>query len=284
MQATNDGKGPRAALVVAHPGHELAILGWLQAAAPTVFVLTDGGGREGRSRIGSTRDILALAGGTPGAIFGRFAESQVYGALLGGATAPFVKLAEELAGELVRGGFDTVAADAAEGFQPTHDVFRLVVDAAVERARRGGSALRSYEFVLFGRQDRSADAAAAAIRLALDDDGLARKLDLASRYQELTAEFRAAMTGDMAPVLAAFPDLAAIARERIGELGPEAYRVECLRPVPPARWRGIDVAAERPFFELYGEALARAGRVPQVIRLGHLEAVARALRAWLDAA
>lgn len=32
----------RAALVVAHPGHELRVYGWLEQARPRVFVLTDG--------------------------------------------------------------------------------------------------------------------------------------------------------------------------------------------------------------------------------------------------
>jgi hypothetical protein len=37
--ALPDGK---AALVVAHPGHELRVFHWLRLARPCVFVLTDG--------------------------------------------------------------------------------------------------------------------------------------------------------------------------------------------------------------------------------------------------
>jgi hypothetical protein len=34
----------RAALVIAHPGHELRALHWLRLSRPCVFVLTDGSG------------------------------------------------------------------------------------------------------------------------------------------------------------------------------------------------------------------------------------------------
>src|SRR5207253_5484219 len=34
--------GGRAALVIAHPGHELRVYHWLRLARPSVFILTDG--------------------------------------------------------------------------------------------------------------------------------------------------------------------------------------------------------------------------------------------------
>ena len=36
----------RAVLVVAHPGHELRVHGWLELARPTVCILTDGSGHQ----------------------------------------------------------------------------------------------------------------------------------------------------------------------------------------------------------------------------------------------
>src|SRR5262245_21413951 len=72
----------RPALVIAHPGHELRIHGWLCQHRPTVFVLTDGSGRGGRSRLGTTGRVLAQAGAEPGSIFGRYPDAAVYQALL----------------------------------------------------------------------------------------------------------------------------------------------------------------------------------------------------------
>jgi hypothetical protein len=54
---------------VAHPGHELRVFGWLHAARPRVFVLTDGSGRTGRSRLPSTTRILREAGAEPASIY-----------------------------------------------------------------------------------------------------------------------------------------------------------------------------------------------------------------------
>ena len=37
----------KAALIVAHPGHELRVHHWMELARPLVLVLTDGSGRQG---------------------------------------------------------------------------------------------------------------------------------------------------------------------------------------------------------------------------------------------
>jgi hypothetical protein len=98
------------------------------------------------------------------------------------------------------------------------------------------------------------------------------------------AEYHAAMTGDLSKVLTGFPELANVARASVGELGPAAYKTEHLRLVPPGRLGLSDGMSGRPFYELYGEALSRAGRVEQVIRRDdHLEPVAAALANWLGA-
>ena len=43
----------RCALVVAHPGHELRVYGWLALRKPDVYILTDGSGHTGNSRLDS---------------------------------------------------------------------------------------------------------------------------------------------------------------------------------------------------------------------------------------
>src|SRR5205085_11261535 len=91
----------RAALVVAHPGHELRLHHWLERARPTVCVLTDGSGRSGPSRLGFTADLLGRLGAEAGPIFGRFSDLDAYDALLAGRTEPFVALALEIEAWLV---------------------------------------------------------------------------------------------------------------------------------------------------------------------------------------
>jgi hypothetical protein len=74
--------GERAALIVAHPGHEVVLHGWLERARPSVFALTDGSGQLGRSRLDSTSAVLARAGAATGSIYGRFSDSEIYEAVL----------------------------------------------------------------------------------------------------------------------------------------------------------------------------------------------------------
>src|SRR5260370_6140515 len=66
------GRGGRALLVVAHPGHELRLFGWLCSARPDVLVLTDGSGHSGRSRIEATRIFLNITGVLSETVFREF--------------------------------------------------------------------------------------------------------------------------------------------------------------------------------------------------------------------
>lgn len=146
--------GAHAALVIAHPGHELRVHGWLQLARPRVFVLTDGSGRSGRSRLRSTTKVLAQGGAEVERIYRRLTDIDVYSAMLNRDFDLFIRLAGELAETFVRERFDYVAGDAAEGHNPTHDVCRLIINAAVEMAD-GGKAHRvtNFDFLLNDQPD-----------------------------------------------------------------------------------------------------------------------------------
>src|SRR5579883_1534118 len=104
----------RAALIIAHPGHELRAHGWLEAARPITCVLTDGSGGAGEPRLESTSRVLASAGATPGPVYGRLSDRAIYAALLDHDTALFTGLVEELAQALLDCEIDYVAGDARE--------------------------------------------------------------------------------------------------------------------------------------------------------------------------
>lgn len=247
-----------AALVIAHPGHELRVHGWLERERPEVFVLTDGSGSTGESRVSSTVEVLRRAGARPGSLLGRFSDRELYEVMLEGRIEVLTGLARELADALIERGVDTVAADAIEGFNPSHDVCRLVADAAVALARRRtGRAIASYDFLLEGRPDTfSANGSSPVLRLELEDGALERKLAAARSYPEMASEVERAF-------------------ERHGA---GAFRVECLRPADPE----ADVEAlieEPPYYETYGERQVAAGRYPRVLRFReHFLPLARALR------
>src|SRR5262249_33697444 len=105
----------RCALFIAHPGHELLVYGWMHRFRPRVFVVTDGSGHGGRSRLAFTGDLLRSARAAPGSVFGRFTDRQLYAALLDGEVRWATDLASELASFLIERKSPIVVTDAAEG-------------------------------------------------------------------------------------------------------------------------------------------------------------------------
>ena len=221
-------------------------------------MLTDGSGSTGSSRVSSTLEVLRRAGAHPGSLFGRFSDSELYEVILDGRIEVLTGLARELADAFVDRGVETVAADAFEGFNPSHDLCRLLTDAAVAMAsRRTGRAIASYEFLLEGRPDaHPANGIPGFLRLELEDGALERKLAAARSYPEMAYEVERALASH----------------------GAGAFRIEGLRPVDP----GTEVEAlieEPPYYESYGERQVAAGRYPRVLRFReHFLPLARTLR------
>jgi hypothetical protein len=250
----------RTALVVAHPGHELRVYHWLRIARPCVFVLTDGSGHSGRSRLGRTTALLKQVSARQGSIYGRFTDREIYSAILSHNHRLFIDAAEELARALVAGEFEYVAGDRAEGYNPVHDVCRYVIDAAVDLAnRKRGASISNYDFALAGiDRGRPPDTLETELSLELTDDELSQKLDAARSYDELSADIDEML--------------------KVG--GMDGIRTETLRPVPRVPLNeGVNV--ERPFYETYGEKQVAAGHYQTVLRYReHLMPLANALRQY----
>lgn len=264
---------PRAALVVAHPGHELMVHGWLELAQPRVFVFTDGSGRSNQSRLGSTTKVLERAGARAGSIYGRLTDAAAYRAIVNHEFEVFVSLAKELTAAFVAEQIDFVAGDALEGYNPMHDVCRLTVNAAVAAARRAHRHnVANFEFSLVNDPDACPEPLSAnEIRLELDEAALARKISVARGYAELAGEVSSAL----------------------GKASVDTFRVERLRPVDSDEWlespkwsksrewsesraRGGN---EKPFYEQYGERQVAAGHYTRVLRYDeHIVPLAEALR------
>lgn len=224
-------------VLIAHPGHELLLYGWMLEARPRVCVLTDGSGHHAASRLHATKDLLDSVGATPGEIFGRFTDRQVYAALLEGRSDVVSALVDEMAEILVRHRIDAIVADAMEGFNPVHDLCRIIAGAACALA---GGTIRRYEYPLHAGPRVQA---AHAIVYELDDAALAAKL--AAAHQMSVA------IGDIAEMLARF--------------GEEAFRIEAFSEVP--EWTTVGwPAGERPLYERFGEQRVADGRYDSVIR------------------
>lgn len=296
----------RAALVVAHPSHELRLHGWLEQAQPYVCVLTDGGGRSGEPRLERTTEVLSRAGATQGAIYGRLSDLDVYAAILNGDAELFVPIVEELAHEFVEQRIEYVVGDAAEGYSVTHDICRVMIGAAVEMAEsRYGHRVKNFDFVVVGPPEECPDDLRdEAIWLKLDDEAFSRKVKAALGYTpklakdveaalaggsfrgvlrfsepQLAGEIDVEVTSSVRDSVDSNPELRKRLHQLVEGLPLDAYRIECLRPVDNqagTHW----TTHNRPFYELYGEKLVAAGRYEKVIRYEeHMLPLARAIRA-----
>lgn len=250
----------RAVLVVAHPGHELRLFGWLNQAKPDVLVLTDGSGRNGRSRIESTRRLLEATGARPGPMFGAYTDLQIYRALLDGNASIFRAIALRLADLFQRGRYRMVVADPFEGYNPTHDLCRVLVNIAIQCVtRRCDQTLRNCDYPLTELSDFRGRGPSTKIRLS--PEVLQRKRAVAAEYVELSGE------------------VATLVRRE----GERAYDEERLRDVPsdslPAQ-----ALITPPFYETYGERQCAMGLYPAVIRYeDHFAPIVRAVAALAGA-
>ena len=216
----------RTALVIGHPGHELMVHGWLETTQPRVFVFTDGSGRSNRSRLGSTTTVLNQAGAKSSEIYGRFTDAAAYEAILNHDFDLFLGLARELCEAFAAERIDYVAGDAFEGYNPVHDVCRLVINTSVTLAQRlRGHRVGNLEFSLLSEPtERHEPTHAGGICRFLDDAEFAKKMAAAKGYAELADEVAA-----------------------LEQASTAALRVECLRPVGPGS--GGHTCDQPPFYE-----------------------------------
>jgi hypothetical protein len=247
----------RPALVVAHPGHELKVFGWLQASSPRVYVLTDGSG-GGTPRLASTAKLLNQAGAVSDEVFRAFSDAEIYCAILQKQTAIFLGIVDALAASFVGNGIDFVAGDAAEGFNPTHDICRALVNAAVAIAQRAtGRTIANYEFCLTEWEQHCLEIHdQRCLHLRLEDGLLRRKLRSAAEYKELNQEIEQA----------------------IALRGEEYFRVECLRKISDS-FPELE-PAPKPYYEVFGEKRVAQGKYESVIRYEqHMLPILKAVRA-----
>jgi hypothetical protein len=274
-----------AALVVAHPGHELRVHGWLETACPFVCILTDGSGRTGRSRLESTTRIVEAAGARRGPVYGALSDAELYVAVIEHEHSAFINILEELASMLISERIELVAGDAEEGYNPAHDVCRLLVNAAVRLVNRASAArIANYDFTLVGPPgDCSEHPGAGSIRVTLDDAAYTRKLSAARNYPELRAEVEAALSGDRS---VAFDNHADVARGDVPDFKApqvEDFRVEWLRKVVEGSESSGRADGQPPFYEAYGERKVQAGHYQRVLRYReHVLPLAAALHAHVE--
>lgn len=235
---------PIPALVVGHPGHELKVFGWMSQFKPRVFVITDGSGQHGTPRIASTRALVRQIGAEEGEIFGGFSDVRIYAAILGREYSLFKNILHALTRSFLINDVNLVAGDAAEGYNPTHDICRALINGALTMAKQAaGRTIDNYQFCLTEWEQNTASPHDGQCRhFHLDDKLLSKKLKAAEQYVELRDEVR-----------------------RATELrGVDYFRLECLRKAVVTS--SADSNSHNQFYETCGERRVAEGKYQTVIR------------------
>ena len=257
---------------------------WLESVRPQVFILTDGSGATGRSRLGATTALLTECGAGQGRIYGRLTDLEAYRAILNRDFDLFMQLADELADALASQGVECVVGDASEGYNSIHDLCRIIIDVAVSMSRRASNRpIANFDFAVVGRPDLCAEELRSdAICLQLDAYAFTRKLNAARKYYpELLDEVMYTVNGiEQGAYYLAHTDQG---NPSIQVMTLDFFRTECLRPVRDGR-NSSALSGGKPFYEIHGERQVAAGRYSQVIRFGeHMRPLADALWNYAEA-
>ncbi len=232
-------------LVIGHPGHELRCYEWMRKTRPTVLVLTDGGGAQGHPRIERTRGVVAQAGAVAGLLFGTFTDRDIYRFLTDGIAEPLREWTSAMAATIVALRPMTVVSDMIEGYNPSHDLCRYLVRAAIEMAAHSGWPVREDLCMpLTGNpQEAWGGRMPWSQRIVLSDAQLAAKLLAARGYPELLGEVETTLVSH----------------------GSECFRNECFYASPPGSLLDDGLPGGAPLYESHGAGQVRAGLYEKVI-------------------
>lgn len=234
----------KVALILGHPGHELRIFRFLELYKPRVYVLTDGSGSAGQSRIDNTLKIISQTGAKASPVMGRYTDAQIYHLLRKRDTEALATLIEEIMADMKRYNIGALAGDAVEGYNPTHDLCRYLVNAIAGMYHNdAGDLLPNYEFLLDGPPNQCPeDLAGQAITIKLTEGDFFRKRVAAHAYPELREEVE--------KIYAVY--------------GANPFLTECLWPSGPLdkykTW-----TTDAPYYETWGKEKLKTGKYKELI-------------------
>jgi hypothetical protein len=127
-------------LIIAHPGHELRLFDWMKRERPLVFILSDGSGGAQSPRLDYSVAAIRRAGATLIEGSGQRSDREWYAAILAGDIAAFTQTAGAIAAAALTMHAPLVVSDAADGYNPLHDLCQAIAGAVVARIARDSKA------------------------------------------------------------------------------------------------------------------------------------------------
>jgi hypothetical protein len=173
----------RPVLIVAHPGHELRLFNWMERESPLVFILSDGSGGAQSSRLDYSISAIRAAGATLIEGSGQRSDREWYARILAGDVSVFMEAADAIAAAALRRQAPLVVSDAADGYNPLHDLCQAIGSAVVARIARDA---RPPKFLV---SPATAEAiGTGSIEWKLEDEAVRRKHQTVSANSPLAEE------------------------------------------------------------------------------------------------
>lgn len=241
-------------LLIAHPGHELRVLQWVAQTRPQVVMLTHGDGSLGQPRLGDSRALLERLGVAVRDDWLQAVSDQlIYQALLGRTGSPLPGWLDALFDACWAAGITTVVADEAEGYNPSHDLCRVLANRLTARLARAGRTVVNLEMPLVGHPCDPWRWPGARVEVRLTPEQAVWKLTQMRDYARRCS-----------------PVLEAEVEKMIDEFGREAFATECLFDATRTPYEDGLCPALAPHFEQVGEQRHAAGVYQDVIRSSHV--------------
>jgi hypothetical protein len=173
----------RPVLIVAHPGHELRLFNWMERERPLVFILSDGSGGAQRARLDYSVSAIRAAGATLIEGSGQRSDRDWYAKILAGEVAAFMETADAIATAALATQAPLVVSDAADGYNPLHDLCQAIGSAVATGIAREASPPK---FLV--SPATAAAIGTESIAWKLEDEAVLRKHQAVSAYLPLAEE------------------------------------------------------------------------------------------------
>ncbi len=232
------------ALILGHPGHELRVFHFLEKYKPRVYILTDGSGIDLESRVHRTQRIIEQSGASLSPIAGKFTDKEIYRIIREHDVQPIYRTIDEITEDMLAHNMDAVAGDSIEGFNPTHDLCRYMINCIVRNYnKRSQKTIPNFEFYLDGPPHLCPEGLKEeSLWLQLSDEAFERKYEACKNYPELMVDLEALLA----------------------KHGKAMFKIECLWPVKDLNKYSTWTTAE-PFYEVYGKKKINSGAYQEVI-------------------
>jgi LmbE family N-acetylglucosaminyl deacetylase len=240
---------PNTLAIFAHPGHELRCLASLQHLKAKIAYLTDASASTGHSRLQQSQKGLAAVGLSVKLVSFTQPDARLYQGLLAQDRHWLYRLFAETCEFLQEQAPELIITDAAEGYNPAHELGHFLTLAAAKK-------ICPHAQVLVTPLTDNPLVLPAGISLAN-----CRVRDLNKTQQETKTRAMKAYAK------AAGGMLQQEATEVEERFGPDVHKREILRPTFSAR-AYLDVyQGQKPFFERHGEKRVAENKYGDVIRL-----------------